>query len=45
MQKPDAAQHDYINNFLEGVAPLGENMVMVLDLNKLMDAEELEIAA
>jgi len=45
LQKPDAVSHDSISNYLLGVAPLGEEMVMVLDLNKLMASDELDLAA
>jgi len=45
LQQPGSMTDDYINNYLEGVAPLGEDMVMVLDLNKLMDRDELGLAA
>lgn len=45
LQKPDAVAQDYITQYLEGVAPLGEEMVMVLDLKKLMNADEMGLAA
>lgn len=45
MQQPDAVQHDAISNFLQGVAPLGDDMVMVLDLAGLMSDEDYELAA
>lgn len=45
MQQPDSGSNDAVTHFLEGIAPLGEKMVMVLDLNKLMATDELEIAA
>ncbi len=45
MQKPDTGVQDGVTQFLEGVAPLDEAMVMVLDLKKLMVADELELAA
>jgi len=45
LQKPDAVANDYIINFVEGVAPLGDDMVMVLDLTKLMGSDELDLAA
>lgn len=45
IQKPDGAAQDQIVGFLEGVAPLGDDMVMVLDLATLMAGDELEMAA
>ena len=45
MQQPDAVQRDAITNFLQGVAPLGDEMVMVLDLARLIVNEEYELAA
>ncbi|MEM6856251.1 MAG: chemotaxis protein CheW [Pseudomonadota bacterium] len=45
LQQPDAVSQDEINGYLLGVAPLGEDMVMVLDLATLMVDEQLEIAA
>jgi purine-binding chemotaxis protein CheW len=45
LQQPDAAGHETIITFLAGIAPLGEEMVMVLDLNRLMADEPLELAA
>jgi len=45
LQQPDTAGRDDISNFLMGVAPLGDEMVMVLDLAKLMADQELELAA
>lgn len=45
LQQPDAVSQDEISNYLLGVAPLGEEMVMVLDLAKLMAADELDLAA
>ena len=45
LQQPDAVSHDEISNYLLGVAPLGEEMVMVLDLAKLMASDELDLAA
>jgi hypothetical protein len=32
-------------HFLEGIAPLGDDMVMVLDLARLMADEPIELAA
>jgi len=45
LQQPDALGHEAINNFLEGIAPLGDDMVMVLDLKRLMADEPLDMAA
>jgi purine-binding chemotaxis protein CheW len=45
LQQPDAVGHETITHFLEGIAPLGEDMVMVLDLVRLMADEPIELAA
>lgn len=45
LQQPDAIAQDHITHFLEGVAPLGDDMVMVLDLKRLIGADEFELAA
>lgn len=45
LQQPDSGAQDEISHYLEGVAPLDEQMVMVLDLKKLMAADELDLAA
>jgi purine-binding chemotaxis protein CheW len=45
LQQPDAMGQEAITHFLEGIAPLGEEMVMVLDLKRLMTDEPLELAA
>lgn len=45
MQQPDATSRDGITDFLEGLAPLGDDMVMVLDLPALMTDKEQELAA
>lgn len=45
LQKPDAAAQDRITGFLEGLAPLGDDMVMVLDLKNLMADDVYEMAA
>ncbi|MEE4155296.1 MAG: chemotaxis protein CheW [Erythrobacter sp.] len=45
LQQPDAVQRDSISNFLQGVAPLEEDMVMVLDLARLMASDDYELAA
>lgn len=45
LQKPDSVAQDNISGFLEGLAPLGNDMVMVLDLPLLMADEAQELAA
>lgn len=45
MQQPDAGAQDAVSHFLEGIAPLDEEMVMVLDLRKLMACAEMDLAA
>ena len=45
LQQPDAAGQETITHFLAGIAPLGEDMVMVLDLDRLMTDEPLDMAA
>ncbi|MCU0946669.1 MAG: chemotaxis protein CheW [Porphyrobacter sp.] len=45
LQQPDAGSADPMTHFLEGVAPLDDEMVMVLDLKKLMSTDELDLAA
>lgn len=45
LQQPDAMGHESITHFLERIAPLGEDMVMVLDLARLMADEPVELAA
>lgn len=45
LQQPSADANDTVANFLEGIAPIGNDMVMVLDLNRLMAADEFELAA
>lgn len=45
LQHPDAMGHENITNFLEGIAPVGDEMVMVLDLARLMADEPIELAA
>jgi purine-binding chemotaxis protein CheW len=37
--------HETITHFLEGIAPLGDDMVIVLDLARLMADEPIELAA
>lgn len=45
LQQPDAVGHETITHFLEGIAPLGDDMVMVLNLVRLMADEPIELAA
>ena len=45
LQQPDVAAHNGMTGFLEGLAPIDDDMVMVLDLARLMADEELELAA
>ena len=45
MQQPETGAQDSVSHFLEGIAPLDNEMVMVLDLAKLMSTDELELAA
>ena len=45
LQQPDTIIQDQIMQFIQGVAPIGDDMVMVLDLKRLMGTEELELAA
>lgn len=45
LQKPDAIANDMMTSLIEGLAPIGENMVMILDLTKLMNDEEFSLAA
>lgn len=45
LQNPDAMGHETITHFIQGIAPLGEEMVMVLDLARLMLDEPLDLAA
>lgn len=45
LQQPDTIVQDHITHFLEGVAPIGDDMVMVLDLKRLMGSDELDLAA
>lgn len=44
VQQPEGSAADNITHYLEGVAPLEDQMVMVLDLKKLMTADDLDIA-
>lgn len=45
LQQPAAGAADAISHYLEGVAPLDDQMVMVLDLARLMSTDEVELAA
>lgn len=45
LQQPDAAGQDDVTHYLEGVAPIDDKMVMVLDLARLMGADDIELAA
>jgi len=45
LQQPDTTGQETISHFLAGIAPLGDDMVMVLDLNRLMADEPLDMAA
>jgi purine-binding chemotaxis protein CheW len=45
LQQPDSAGNEAITHYLSGIAPLGEIMVMVLDLNRLMIDELATMAA
>jgi purine-binding chemotaxis protein CheW len=45
LQQPDAGAANQVTHYLEGVAPLDDQMVMVLDLKKLMSSDELDLAA
>lgn len=45
LQNPDAMGHETITHFIQGIAPLGEEMAMVLDLARLMIDEPLDLEA
>ena len=45
LQQPDGKGHENITHFLEGIAPLGDELVMVLNLARLMADEPIELAA
>jgi purine-binding chemotaxis protein CheW len=45
LQQPEAMGHESITQFLEGIAPLGDEMVMVLNLTRLMADEPIEMVA
>lgn len=45
LQKPESSAHEEIDRFIEGLAPLGDDMVIVLDLAALARDEPLELAA
>ncbi len=44
LQKPEATAQEALTGFLEGLAPLGEEMVMVIDLNSLV-TDQIEAMA
>ncbi|MEO0464734.1 MAG: chemotaxis protein CheW [Pseudomonadota bacterium] len=45
LQQPEAVENEGISNFLRGVAPLDDQMVMVIDVATLMENEIMELAA
>lgn len=45
MQQPDKGFADTVTHFLKGVAPLDEQMIMVLDLGRLLSDQPMELAA
>jgi purine-binding chemotaxis protein CheW len=45
LQNPNAMGHETITHFIQGIAPLGEEMAMVLDLARLMIDEPLDLEA
>lgn len=45
LQQPEGGAADGIDRFIEGLAPLGDDMVIVLDLAALARDEPLELAA
>lgn len=45
LQQPEAVANDEISSYLRGVAPIGDEMVMVLDLKSLMAGQDLSMAA
>lgn len=45
LQQPPASGDDDVVRFLQGLAALGERMVMVLDLDQLGGPEQLALAA
>ena len=45
LQQPDAIGQDDVTHFLAAIAPLGEDMVMILDLHRLMADEPMDMAA
>lgn len=45
LQRPDAISDEPISAYIEGLVPIGDNMVAVIDLGKLLhDSEMLEAA-
>jgi purine-binding chemotaxis protein CheW len=45
LQQPEGAAHEGIVRFIEGLAPLGDDMVIVLDLAALARDEPMDMAA
>ncbi len=45
LQQPDTMGHETVTNFLAGIAHIGQDMVMVLDLSRLATNDTLELAA
>jgi purine-binding chemotaxis protein CheW len=45
LQQPEGGANDAIDRFIEGLAPLGDEMVIVLDLAALARDEPVELAA
>jgi len=45
LQQPDAAAQGQVLHYLEGLAPVNDRMVMVLNLSALCDEDDLEEAA
>jgi purine-binding chemotaxis protein CheW len=45
LQPPPATSSDAVVPFLEGLAAIGDRMVMVLDLPRLTDSDQLDAAA
>lgn len=45
IQQPDVVGHETITHFLKGIAPIGDEMVMELDLEQLMADIQIDIAA
>lgn len=45
LQRPDAISDEPISAYIEGLVPIGENMVAVIDLGRLLHDNELPEAA